>query len=114
MTDKNWRDVLARHDLTWDRMPAAWTGSAFLGNGFVGMMVYQEGEGGVRFDIGYSLVQDHRDLDESLGILLCRPRLPIGYFTLDATDTESGPALGARAICVGGCVIADAVKFAPV
>jgi hypothetical protein len=83
-----WPEFLARHDLVWTQLPAAWTGGAFLGNGLMGAMIYAESNGVLRLDVGRSDVVDHRKADKN--VLIDRARLPIGNFLLVPTGKVSG------------------------
>lgn len=79
----DWQSFLARHDLTWESLPAAWDAGAFLGNGLLGAMIYLDRDGGLRWDIGRSDVTDHRGKPgESPNATFDRARLPIGRFEL--------------------------------
>ena len=60
-TDRQWARFLAGQDLVWQRVPRTWYEGPFLGNGFLGSMVYQEpGRNALRFTVHHSQVQDHR------------------------------------------------------
>jgi alpha-L-fucosidase 2 len=74
----NWETFLARHDLTWDRIPRTWDSGAFIGNGLVGSMIYAEQTNALQWDVGRSDVCDRGD------------RIAIGRFTL----TFPGPVTG--------------------
>lgn len=77
----DWPTFLARHDLIWDRLPAAWDEGPFMGNGMLGMLLYQEPSSGlIRVDLGRSDVQDHRR--DGSGAGYGTARLPIGRFLL--------------------------------
>ncbi len=87
--DVDWPTFLGRHDMVWDRLPQTWLEGPYLGNGMMGTLIYQENERAVRFDVGRSDVQDHRD--DSYGMsMFTRCRLPIGYFTLETVGTIEG------------------------
>ncbi|MBI1371296.1 MAG: hypothetical protein GC159_00840 [Phycisphaera sp.] len=90
----DWPAFMARHDLVWATLPTKWQDGAFLGNGQLGLMIYQpsqphggsifgfthrkEEENALRLDLGRSDVLDHRGRD----VLMERARLPIGHFLL--------------------------------
>jgi hypothetical protein len=76
----DWGKFLARQDLTWTQAPTEWFDAPFLGNGFIGTMLYQNGARSLRFDIGRGDAYDHR---KGGNAWTNRSRLPIGYFTLD-------------------------------
>lgn len=80
MLNVNWEQFLGRHDLVWDEMPAKWYDSAFTGNGMLGMIIYKDGAQSIRIDVGRGDVEDTRKMVDAWH---SRPRLRIGYFTLD-------------------------------
>ena len=75
----NWVKFLSRHDLKWSRLSTDWYSGAFIGNGELGAMIYQENENALRWDIGRSDVTDHRDYHD---VEWGKPRLPIGKMLL--------------------------------
>lgn len=88
LTDSvNWPEFLARHDLTWTALPAAWHEGAFIGNGLLGAMIYSDKNAPLRWDIGRSDVTDHRP-----GSNACfdKARLPIGHFVLAPVGKVTG------------------------
>jgi hypothetical protein len=84
----DWERFLARHDLKWEQMPAAWNEAPFLGNGMMGAMVIQQDNRTVRWEIGRGDVQDHRSPAKDYGFDTCR--LPIGYFELKTVGSITG------------------------
>ncbi|WP_442509516.1 glycosyl hydrolase family 95 catalytic domain-containing protein [Novipirellula sp. SH528] len=60
----NWSEMLADHDLTWNRLPQTWKEAPFLGNGEQGTMMYQIDAKTLRWDVGDSAAHDHRPLDQ--------------------------------------------------
>jgi alpha-L-fucosidase 2 len=87
-SDHAWERFLAGQDLVWQRMPRAWYEGPFLGNGFLGSMVYQEpGQGAVRFTVHHSAVQDHRpQFGNEWGVA----RLPVGNVILRPVGAITG------------------------
>ena len=77
----DWPTFLSRHDLKWSKLSTDWYSGAFIGNGELGAMVYQENEYALRWDIGRSDVTDHRDYHD---VEWGKPRLPIGKMLLKA------------------------------
>ena len=71
---------LARHDLIWERTPKSWFEAPFLGNGTLGLMLFQSGPTTLRVEIGRGDAYDHRKAD---GSWHNRCRLPIGHFTIE-------------------------------
>lgn len=85
-----WERYLANHDMIWKQVPQTWDSGPFMGNGTMGLMMYQPKDSNyLRFDVGNSFVQDHRD-DSYGAILHTRPRLPIGYFSLETVGKITG------------------------
>jgi hypothetical protein len=77
----DWAQFLARHDLKWTRLSTDWYSGAFIGNGELGAMIYQENENSLRWDIGRSDVTDHREYHD---VEWGKARLPIGKMLLKA------------------------------
>jgi hypothetical protein len=48
----DWAKFLSRHDLKWSRPSTDWYSGAFIGNGELGAMIYQENDYALRWDIG--------------------------------------------------------------
>ena len=77
----DWAKFLSRHDLKWTRLSTDWYSGAFIGNGELGAMIYQENDYALRWDIGRSDVTDHRDYPD---VEWGKSRLPIGKMVLKA------------------------------
>lgn len=75
----DWAKFLSRHDLKWTRLSTDWYSGAFIGNGELGAMIYQENENSLRWDIGRSDVTDHREYHD---VEWGKGRLPIGKMLL--------------------------------
>ncbi len=74
-----WPQYISQFNLRWDFLPEDWDEAPFLGNGRSGLMVYKEkGKNSLRFELGNSLVHDHR----KGSTLLENSRLLIGCFQL--------------------------------
>ncbi|HEU4424380.1 MAG TPA: Tat pathway signal sequence domain protein, partial [Pilimelia sp.] len=94
-TDAQWARFLAAQDLIWKRLPRAWYEGPFLGNGFLGSMVYAEaGANALRFTVQHSQVQDHRPTigGNDWGVA----RLPVGHLTLEPVGRITGVDLRLR------------------
>ncbi len=78
--DRVYEQIVADARMVWRRVPTGWDNSPFLGNGFLGVQVYQGPEPNVlRFMLSHSLVQDQRaQWEAAVGL----SRLPIGFLTL--------------------------------
>ena len=75
----NWPTFMGEQDLYWNVLPKSWDEGPFLGNGTLGVLIYEEpNENYIRFEIGNSLVHDHRPG----GDLFSKSRLLIGHFAL--------------------------------
>jgi alpha-L-fucosidase 2 len=80
---------LAEQDPVWARPPKTWYEGPFLGNGFLGSIVYAEPDGtGIRFTVQHSEVQDHRP--EIAGDQWGVARLPVGHLTLQPVGRITG------------------------
>jgi alpha-L-fucosidase 2 len=91
-TDLDWSRFLAEQDLIWGRIPDAWYEGPFLGNGYLGTMVYREPPpaNALRFTVQHSEVQDHRpEFGSGYGLA----RLPVGHLTLEPQGTIIGVGL---------------------
>lgn len=77
----DWPKFLSRHDMKWTRLSTDWYSGAFIGNGQLGAMIYQENENALRWDIGCSDVIDQRDYKD---VEWGKSRLPIGKMLLKA------------------------------
>lgn len=86
-----WSRFLAGQDLVWQRVPRTWYEGPFLGNGFLGSMIYQEpGRNALRFTIHHSQVQDHRPtFGNEWGVA----RLPVGNLALEPVGQITGADL---------------------
>jgi alpha-L-fucosidase 2 len=80
-TQIDWPAFLARHDIVWEAMPTHFDTGAFLGNGLLGATIYQQGDNGLRFEMGRSDVTEHRR-DNA--------RLPIGGLVLTTVGKIQG------------------------
>jgi alpha-L-fucosidase 2 len=80
----NWPGFLAKHDLTFKKMPTGWQSAPYFGNGFIGSMIYADSlrHNRLILQVFRTDVQDHRT-DSAGWTAYSRPRLPIGYFALD-------------------------------
>jgi alpha-L-fucosidase 2 len=93
--DLDWAGFLGEQDLVWGRMPRTWYEGPFLGNGFLGSILYQEpGTNALRFTIQHSEVQDHRP--EIAGDQWGLARVPVGHVTLTPVGRITGVDLRLR------------------
>ncbi|SDI07353.1 alpha-L-fucosidase 2 [Actinokineospora alba] len=83
-----WRDFLGSLDLVWQSVPTSFYQGPFLGNGGLGVSVYQRsGANRLAFVLGDSRVRDHQAPG---GPLWGGARLPVGYLTLQTTGAVTG------------------------
>src|SRR5437773_311622 len=76
---------LGGQDLRWTHVPTNWYDGPFLGNGFLGALVFQPGgTGPLQVVVGHGEVQDHRP---QFGPLFGLCRLPVGHLTLRTAGT---------------------------
>ena len=78
----NWPQYLSKHDLVWNKIPKDYFEGAFVGNGILGAIVFQDDSlaNTLRFEIGRTDVYDHRSLETP--VAYGRERLPIGQLLL--------------------------------
>lgn len=78
-TDGEWETFMGSHDLLWDTIPKSWDMAPFMGNGELGLMIYQDTLSNMlRLETGSSRVHDHRKSRDLVG----RSRLMTGHFLL--------------------------------
>ena len=77
----DWPNYLAQHDLTWNKMPKDYFEGAFVGNGLLGAILFQDDQlpNTLRFEIGRTDVYDHRTPEPSA---YETSRLPIGQLLI--------------------------------
>jgi len=58
----NWQEFLARQDMVWDRMPGDYFEGPFVGNGWIGAILFADDQvpNTLRFELGRTDVYDHR------------------------------------------------------
>lgn len=94
----NWSQYLSKHDLVWNKIPKDYFEGAFVGNGILGAIVFQDDSlaNTMRFEIGRTDVYDHRSLETP--VAYGRERLPIGQLLLTPKGKfyhpKSGPIFG--------------------
>ena len=88
----NWSQYLSKHDLVWNKIPKDYFEGAFVGNGILGTIVFQDDSlaNTLRFEIGRTDVYDHRSLETP--VAYGRERLPIGQLLL----TPKGKILSSK------------------
>src|SRR5690349_19536425 len=88
-TDGQSARFLAELDPLWNVLPGTWYEGPFLGDGFLGSILYAEPDGrGLRFTVQHSAVQDHRP--EIRGDQWGVARLPVGHLTLTPAGRITG------------------------
>lgn len=77
-----WEEYISKQDMKWEKMPTCWEEGAFLGNGIIGTMIFQD-EGDLLFKLGRSDV-----IDKELGC-----RVQIGEIRANfSSDISKGTA----------------------
>jgi hypothetical protein len=84
----DWPAFMRRHDMHFDKLPAAWTEAPHFGNAMVGSMLYQA-DNTIRLQVFRADVHDHRD-DTWGWTAYSRPRLQIGHFSLHPVGKLTG------------------------
>lgn len=81
----NWPAFMEQQAMRWDALGKNYYSGAILGNGLLGLNIYQPEGDVVRFAVGRTDVTDNRTaLYPEVGKLYTQARLPIGYFKLMA------------------------------
>ena len=84
----DWVAFMRQHDMTFDKLPDAWTQAPHFGNAMIGSMLYQAGDT-IRLQVFRADVHDHRD-DTYGWTAYSRPRLMIGHFSLHPVGRLTG------------------------
>ena len=84
----DWPAFMRQHDMTFDKLPDAWTQAPHFGNAMIGSMLYQAGDT-IRLQVFRADVHDHRD-DTYGWTAYSRPRLMIGHFSLHPAGKLTG------------------------
>ena len=81
----DWLSFLERNDMVWPQLPTNWDNGAFLGNGDLGTIFWQDADGSIHFEVSRSSLYDHRGSGpgKDIGVLFREYRLPNGYFSLN-------------------------------
>lgn len=83
-TDREWSRFMQNQDLIWDTIPKSWDKAPFMGNGELGLMIYQDSsQNSLRLETGSNRVHDHRTDHTLLGF----SRLLTGHFNLFTKGT---------------------------
>lgn len=90
VTGVDWPAFLARNDMVWPTLPDRWENAAFVGNGALGTIAWQEDGGPIRFEISRSDLYDHRRIDHPNIVLYTQNRLPNGQVRLDFGKGTTG------------------------
>jgi len=82
-----WKRILTTHDLIFKQLPRKWEEAPYFGNGIIASMLYADSLDARRLIIQVfrTDVSDHRT-DSAGWTAYSRPRLSIGYFTLDLKE----------------------------
>lgn len=85
----NWKKFMSRHDLVFDEIPHIWYEAPFLGNGFMGAVVYfSEDNKKMIISLGHTCIYDNRPMEKvSDNMLYMTPRLPVGKTEIEFDGT---------------------------
>lgn len=87
MTEVEWPNFLAKHDLYLKELPTGWKDAPHFGNAMLGSMLYVK-DGKFVLEVFRADVCDHRD--ETYGwTAYSRPHLCIGYFSLETAGAPT-------------------------
>ena len=88
----DWPEFMARQDLIWETLPMEFDYGAFMGNGMLGSMIYQDGPNRLRWEMGRSDVTEHRRDNARLPIgglvLTTQGKIEDGTMRLDLWNAE--------------------------
>jgi alpha-L-fucosidase 2 len=87
----NWNRFLEVQSPVWNALPQNWTEAPFLGNGMLGIQLYQIDEQTLQVDVGRGDAQEHRLPVK--GRMNDRCRLPVGRFLLHTAGRLRGCSL---------------------
>ncbi|WP_316799544.1 glycosyl hydrolase family 95 catalytic domain-containing protein [Pedobacter frigidisoli] len=80
----NWEQFMAKQNMKWEQLGKDYYSGITLGNGLMGLNIYQAGDSTIRLDVGRSDVIDVRaQLMPEAGKLYTKARLPIGHFMVN-------------------------------
>jgi alpha-L-fucosidase 2 len=98
----DWPAFIARQDMVWDKVPTHWLEAPYLGNGMLGLLVFQEGKNGsnpestndknvLSLHLGRGDYYDNRPpINGSNHTWIYRGRLPIGFFKIRSEGDVTG------------------------
>lgn len=82
----NWTSFMAKQDMVWDKTPKKWQEAPYLGNGMVGLMLFQPNgtaKNILELHVGRGDYYDNRPPHEgNENTWIYRGRLPIGHFKI--------------------------------
>ena len=84
----DWPYFMSRQDMLWDRIPTRWEQAPYLGNGMLGLMLFQNPKSPkneFELHVGRGDYYDNRPpVDGNENTWIYRGRLPIGYFKISS------------------------------
>lgn len=97
----DWPEFLARQDMVWDQVPTDWLQAPYLGNGMLGLMLFQEGasrknaaatneKNVLSLHVGRGDYYDNRPPNNGDHTWIYRGRLPIGFFRIRSKGDVTG------------------------
>jgi alpha-L-fucosidase 2 len=102
MQDIDWTAFLKRQDMRWDTLPRDWLQAPYLGNGMLGLLIFQEGENVknkyatneknvIAIHLGRGNYYDNRaPVNGNEFTWIYRGRLPIGFFRMRSLGEVKG------------------------
>ncbi len=82
----DWPAFLHRNDMVWPALPTNWNNGAFIGNGRLGGIFWQEQAGELAVEVSRGDLYDHRRTSSDYSVLFARYRLPVGQLVLRFSD----------------------------
>lgn len=84
-----WKDFIGRQDMVWDKVPKIWEQAPYLGNGMLGVMIFQGTEcaaNELSIHIARGDYYDNRPPHKgNPNIWINRARLPVGFYRLKSS-----------------------------
>jgi hypothetical protein len=102
LTQIDWPAFMARQDMVWSKVPTRWNEAPFMGNGMIGLFLYQEisnpdntystaEKNVLSLHLGRGDYYDNRPpLDGKPHTWIYRGRLPIGFFRIKSKGDVTG------------------------
>jgi alpha-L-fucosidase 2 len=98
----DWESFISKQDMRWDKVPKIWENAPYLGNGMLGLILFQEGKNQknptatdeknvLSLHLGRGDYFDNRPPENGkYNTWIYRGRLPIGYFRIKSKGDVTG------------------------